>query len=319
MCTSVQLAPLHLNSLVNFCFKPFVSNACCSAVTADGFSPSNLITEDSNMRSRGLRVEHFIRPPLTLTIDLYVPVDVCCVLLCPDLPQDAEMMVEMSGCSSKDGVSLFRLCPGPMIGRRNSLVVGRNKQHREMSSVARLAHLVAHSYGCQELMKLEHIESPLTHVSVLRKLRHLQLKVIKWSGPKPVGIKWLEIWGVVSTACSRKEMTLFQSKFSAPFPTQLDQPLQNQPPGVFRCEEGPSTAAVCVDQAQAVEDSPLAQDKRGQDIPEQFLDELTFEFMSFPVLLPSGHCVDQSTVDRLASNDAMYGRPPTDPFTGLDN
>lgn len=61
---------------------------------------------------------------------------------------------------------------------------------------------------------------------------------------------------------------------------------------------------------------PQREDLHGGVIPEQFLDELTCELMVLPMVLPSGHCVDQSTLDRLAHNDSTYGRPPTDPFTG---
>ena len=50
-----------------------------------------------------------------------------------------------------------------------------------------------------------------------------------------------------------------------------------------------------------------------------FLDALTFEMMTLPMLLPSGHYVDSSTLDKLAHTDALYGRPPTDPFTGTED
>ena len=55
----------------------------------------------------------------------------------------------------------------------------------------------------------------------------------------------------------------------------------------------------------------------GQDaIPEKFLDEITYEVMAVPMLLPSGHYVDKNTLDKLLHTDAVYGRPPSDPFTG---
>lgn len=55
----------------------------------------------------------------------------------------------------------------------------------------------------------------------------------------------------------------------------------------------------------------------GQDtIPEKFLDEITYEIMAVPMLLPSGHYVDKNTLDKLLHTDAIYGRPPSDPFTG---
>ena len=52
-------------------------------------------------------------------------------------------------------------------------------------------------------------------------------------------------------------------------------------------------------------------------IPERFLDEITCEVMILPMLLPSGHVVDRSTLDKLHHTDSVYGRPPSDPFTGM--
>ena len=60
-----------------------------------------------------------------------------------------------------------------------------------------------------------------------------------------------------------------------------------------------------------------APETEGVDIPEEFLDELTFDIMSTPMLLPSGHSIDVFTLDRFSDAEATYGRQPSDPFTGL--
>lgn len=53
------------------------------------------------------------------------------------------------------------------------------------------------------------------------------------------------------------------------------------------------------------------------DIPEEYLDTLTCEIMTVPMLLPSGQNVDLSTLERFEDVEATYGRRPSDPFTGL--
>lgn len=53
------------------------------------------------------------------------------------------------------------------------------------------------------------------------------------------------------------------------------------------------------------------------EIPEDFKDALTFDLMAIPMTLPSGHSVDQSTLEKCLANDNMYGRQASDPFTGL--
>lgn len=52
-------------------------------------------------------------------------------------------------------------------------------------------------------------------------------------------------------------------------------------------------------------------------IPDEFLDCITFEMMSLPMVLPSGKVVDKSTLDRHSKSDESWGRAPSDPFTGV--
>lgn len=52
-------------------------------------------------------------------------------------------------------------------------------------------------------------------------------------------------------------------------------------------------------------------------IPDDLLDSLTYEIMSLPMILPSGKIIDKSSLDRHARNEESWGRPPSDPFTGV--
>lgn len=50
---------------------------------------------------------------------------------------------------------------------------------------------------------------------------------------------------------------------------------------------------------------------------EPFQDSLTFLPMTTPILLPSGHHVDQSSLEKLISSQQSMGLSPRDPFTGI--
>lgn len=52
-------------------------------------------------------------------------------------------------------------------------------------------------------------------------------------------------------------------------------------------------------------------------ICDDFLDSITYEVMTSPMVLPSGKYVDRLTVDKCIEHDTMYGREPCDPFTGI--
>lgn len=53
------------------------------------------------------------------------------------------------------------------------------------------------------------------------------------------------------------------------------------------------------------------------DIPDDMLDPLTLEVMRFPILLPSGHNIDRSTLDKHVKFQSEYGNAASDPFTGI--
>eukprot|EP00116_Pleurobrachia_bachei_P005758 sb/3466020/ len=53
------------------------------------------------------------------------------------------------------------------------------------------------------------------------------------------------------------------------------------------------------------------------NIPEEFLDGITQSVMERPVILPSGNVIDQSSLERHEEEERKWGRPPSDPFTGL--
>ena len=53
-----------------------------------------------------------------------------------------------------------------------------------------------------------------------------------------------------------------------------------------------------------------------QEIPAEFLDSITHSLMSLPMTLPSGHLVDRSTVERCEDMFRARGAQPRDPFTG---
>ena len=52
-------------------------------------------------------------------------------------------------------------------------------------------------------------------------------------------------------------------------------------------------------------------------IPEDFIDPITLDVMQLPLLLPSGHTVDSTTLERSIKEDERNGRVALDPFTGV--
>ena len=53
------------------------------------------------------------------------------------------------------------------------------------------------------------------------------------------------------------------------------------------------------------------------DIPKEFVDPLTYEMMSLPIILPSGYVIDQTTLNKHIDMEKSWGRNASDPFTGI--
>ena len=57
--------------------------------------------------------------------------------------------------------------------------------------------------------------------------------------------------------------------------------------------------------------------KDSDNTPDEFVDPLTCQVMSLPVILPSGYTIDQQTLDKHIVVEKSWGRKPSDPFTGI--
>lgn len=94
-------------------------------------------------------------------------------------------------------------------------------------------------------------------------------------------LKYLQIWGILSNSIPLE------------FKTKLEQILFPPPPPLPPPPPSQSTS----------------------EIPSDFLDSLTCDLMLVPMLLPSGHLIDRSTLEKCIAEDTRWSRLPRDPFT----
>lgn len=116
----------------------------------------------------------------------------------------------------------------------------------------------------------------------------IKIRIIRTDSSVPC-IGRIEIWGEVARSCTEKTRETI-SYLMKPKP----KPVEHSEPSTSKTE------------------SPT-----GFEIPIDFVDEITCEIMSIPMTLPSGKSVDQTTLDKHQHNEALLGRSPSDPFTGI--
>ena len=349
--------------LVNFCRAPLTRHVECSCVCADSYQVENLISQDVSQRSRGFRVERFIRPPVHIVLHFLAPVDVACVLMRPEFADEgSEMSVtvftasqstvchqEMSPCGrgSVQGVGAVLVMKNRAFERRHGLKVELSSHSGVLAS------------------NLTYTDSGRTseeqQLKDARRVKCLRLSVNYFSGVRPVSLKWVEVWGKVGDSRHREEVSAaladlrtiaadgFMSVYNVNLsgPSGEDNPMRCfelvTPPGAKECCGKQELASVwsreTKNKANWVAASHQTNNKAGPSVdysvieetcntidrvrnekvalPDRFLDEITCELMTLPMLLPSGHCVDRSTLDKLHHTDSIYGRAPSDPFTGI--
>ena len=144
----------------------------------------------------------------------------------------------------------------------------------------------------------------LSHVA------HLKICITHVTGGGVPCIKRLEVWGQPAKTCSQEviDSVLLVASESLPQDLSLQAPAL---PMESDCDSGGQS------EGQQAPSSLQELAEVIRDIPEEFLDPITLEIMPFPMLLPSGKVIDQSTLEKCNHSEATWGRVPSDPFTGV--
>ena len=431
--------------LVNFCQVPLTKQAECSAVCADDCEVENLLTGSSvstssflQRKPRGLRVEHFVRPPVHLDFSFLAPIDVVCVVVKPALSgEDSAVTLTVSATSSgqhRRQEDLILMGRGSLKGHGAVLLMINRVFERRHDCKVDLR-----SFPCVQGTRVTSADTAREPVEVTLKelcnVRHLRLTVSYLSGPRPVSLELVEVWGKLGVCTSKEDsqkalaaLATLEKKVSPAVATPRDgaaavlmykassrpcpeggladchlcqksiyhsscpfggtlggqsvkaaafsltvrgkedrertqnytTPCRSDRRKLCDCSPAPgqsvlSLAALGGEEREVGEGCPVQgscrelnfsghlhssgansgarqssgchgtrrNSERGGgetmaiSVPERFLDEITCEVMVLPMLLPSGHYVDRSTLDKLHATDCVYGRPPSDPFTGI--
>lgn len=411
--------------LVNFCLAPLTKCVECTAVCADDHQVDNLASQHAFQRLKGFRVEHFIRPPVHIDFHFLAPVNIACVLVKPELGENSEISLTASVSSGTHGTlqRQMTLCGRGSVKGEGALLVLKNRAferryHSKVDTSSSSNVLGSHVTLADIVTKSEEPFKDVPNV------KHLKVTVNYFSGPKPVSLKWVEVWGTLGSSSCKEDIMAVRAAIahlrgsggkgdmSTEIPAGVAQQLKaccygpkancevykqivscsnttvgnctlgktnyveiekerptlsqyqcnhfpnQQPPqpGSCRVHEAVTASSSCgctgtlkcskhcgwhsvsskhssTATVQGERDSPFppfltstsatgnTSDRNSggvtATVPEQFLDEITYELMALPMLLPSGHFVDRSTLEKLQHTDSMYGRPPSDPFTGI--
>uniref|UniRef100_A0A8D0HR25 U-box domain containing 5 n=1 Tax=Sphenodon punctatus TaxID=8508 RepID=A0A8D0HR25_SPHPU len=310
--------------VINVCLPQFKPRIHCNKISADGYEVENLISEDLAKRNRGFRSEYFIKPPVHVTLSFPFNVEICRINI--DIssggyqnftgldiytstscnkpswngPEPQFPGLTSQSVSDKDVFTLV----GKAVLKNQSKVTFSHRGfkprppfHHQMDAIfsypASLS-LDLWSKGPTSLSSVSHLKICITHVA---------------GGGLPC-IKKVEVWGQPTKSCSQEVMEgVFRVASESLSPgiglqnASLASPMESDPVPFNDSDSEQQNLQKLVDVIR--------------DIPEEFLDPITLEIMPFPMLLPSGKVIDQSTLEKCNRSEATWGRVPSDPFTGV--
>ncbi|KAK6494811.1 RING finger protein 37-like isoform X2 [Huso huso] len=296
--------------VINLCLPHFRPSIYCNKVCADGYEVSNLISEDPSLRRRGFRAEYFIRPPVHVTLSFPFSteirrVDVDMMTGGTDRGQTSrglEIFTSSTSCKPVSDSAESGSSNSPAFSDKDVFtLLGKAvlKEHCQASfshrGYRRRPPFHSGDPPALDSSTVQHQEFWSKGPASLSSVTHLRICLSHTGGSCPVGLRKLEVWGQPSRSCS-------QDVIDRVLKAHLES--QRTVPALLSLPFPP--AAVLPLEANGT-----------SDIPEEFLDPITQEVMTLPLLLPSGKVVDQSTMEEYERREAGWGRPPNDPFTGV--
>ena len=301
--------------LINMCHPSLQPGIKCNKPSYDGYEVENLTKVTSMLGNNGFMVERFIKAPVNVTLQF--------------------------PCN----IHIFKICINPFVGSQKSLgfeifTNSENVKHswlidstsstipidtdgcfvsigRTLLTEARNICFRNYKFDCRELSVSEipsvilcKQEIPLTHYQnrSLQNVSHVMVRITHTAGSSVPCIGKLEVWAKPAANVSKE---LKQKLYSCFMDSQT---CKNESDSIALAENEPISKDGNI--PETLNQEPITS-ADSVEVPEEFTDPLTCEIMSVPMLLPSGQSIDQSTLENFIDAEANWGRPPSNPFTGI--
>jgi len=303
---------------INFCDGNMGTRITCDKVYCDGYSPENLLQQQTlsvyGGGNKGFLAESYIKPPINLTLHFPCNIDIEKISVCGKegrqrsrgveifvandnvKAQSLQEVLNADLSSLKQYVSELRFSSAGALyaDEQEDLFIFRNYNFKASPPLVNLKK--GQSRLCSLVCKERSLIGRVSSVS------HIVVRITKSVIGCVAAVGWLEVWAQPSRTCpagiTKEIIQVHSSMFN-----------QADPSGQSKPKNTVDDTANKPKLHESVE--------KDVDIPADFLDALTNHLMSLPVMLPSSHSIDQTSLDRHNAQEAVWGRPPSDPFTGL--
>ncbi|XP_053560286.1 RING finger protein 37 [Bombina bombina] len=306
--------------VINLCLPQYKPQVVCNKISADGYEVENLVSEDLGKRNRGFRCEYFVKPPVHITVTFPFNIDICRINI--DASSGAQnhfsgIEIYTSTSSNKISLNSQDLSNNTVIGqsfdkdifalvgrvqlKNQSKVTFNNRAFKPRHPFHQTEYIMSYTgSSCQDLWNKGAYS--LSNVS------HLKICITHIAGGALCCIKRLEVWGQPAKTCPKEVVeNLYQiACMTLPHGFGQQHPMSPMESNHMSYSHSDHAQQSLNELANAL-----------GEVTEEFLDPITLEIMTFPILLPSGKVIDQSTLEKCNQSEASWGRLPSDPFTGV--
>ena len=304
----------HSKMLIDFCHHCMRSKIKSDKVSFDGFEVTNLLSGDCNLKRKGFLSDHFVKPPVNVTVEFPCNIAIYKIVIDPVIGRQRSCDIKLfSGTKTVSKSWLYGNEDNTPLNSSGLLL----NRIGFISSTEPAPICFQNSYFRERgLWKIDNIrdslQCPIQSELMARKpgslcnASHLNICVNRVKGSGTAAIKRLEVWGMPAFNVPTGLQQLLLDVFKKAVYPDIGRA------HVGKMEHNKRTEAVVVDKEEG--DYVTENDVQ---IPEDYIDQITFEIMAVPMLLPCGKNIDQSTLERFVNTEASWGRAPSDPFTGV--
>lgn len=267
--------------LLNFCDPRLRPEIKCSTISTEGYEVTNLI----GVANKGFLAYSCMKPPVDIDITFLCNIRINHILIWPSVGSQKSSGFQLYGSNTNDFNTPYTLLStGFLSPSDDGLLFYPSEVDPAKISVP------------PNFLK-RYIKISLRHLTMYTHV--LRITICKTEKSVPALGK-IEVWGTVSPRCGKDVVASVHTLWTKP-PAVLTLP-------ITECKTA-TTSANTTDNRQ--------EDKGKFQVPESFLDPITWELMTQPITLPSGNVIDQTTLEKHEQNEAIWGRPLSDPFTGI--
>ena len=284
---------------INFCHCNMKPRIYSDKVSNDSYKVQNLVSNNFSTFRKGFLAEYFIKPPVCVTLEFPVNIEIQCIVIegwvgsqksCgfDVLTQSIkgrdcwlydEDTAQLADASIQDGTFTI-------IGKGTDTSSERfwffNPRFRPKPPFTNTMLDINSPEERTATRELRHHQRHL-----VENVSRLMIRITRTVGSGVPGIKAIQVWGqpvaIHSKPAIMRDILQFYHKGTIRKPKSTDNHTVSK---IDLPKSGASS-----------EKHTHCSDGVTESIPEEFLDELTYEIMAMPVLLPSGHTIDQSTLD----------------------